>query len=253
MLLAIIVMAAAPAPGAERHQGLAYARGTDRLLYSETHWRHERDGVARRMVLYRCPDGSAFARKQVDESPSAMAPDFDFIDGRDGYREGVRTRAGVREVYLQERADRPIRAMPLPARPGAVIDAGFDALVRSRWQALAGQRALTVPFLLPSRQGFLDIRVAGVAGGVATGEPVRRLRMTLDRWYGFVAPATELTYAISDRWLLEFSGIGTIRDAAGRHQEVRIEFPDRAVAGVPVRQVDEAAALPLAGRCSAAG
>ena len=57
------------------------------------------EGVARRLVLYRCPDGRAFARKTVVERPAAQAPDFDFEDARDGtgqayHRVGGEARAG---------------------------------------------------------------------------------------------------------------------------------------------------------------
>ena len=72
--------------------------------------------------------------------------------------------------------------------------------------------------------------------------------MTLDRWYGFAAPAIELTYALQDRWLLEFAGVRTIRDSSGRHQDVRIEFPERAVAGLSAREIAALAAAPLASR-----
>lgn len=251
--LVALVLAALPAAANQRHEGRAYAPGSERLLYSETHWRHLQAGVARRLVLYRCPHGTAFARKQLVATGSAISPDFGFIDGRDGYREGVRMRNGVREVYVQARNGAWVRSTPLTLRAGAVIDAGSDALVQARWHALAGQGALTVPFLLPSRLGFLDVRLAGSVGGARDGERVHRLRMTVDRWYGFAAPAIELTYSLRDRWLLQFVGIGPIRDDAGRHQPVRIEFPDPAVSGVPAHEIAAAVAVPLAGRCRSQG
>lgn len=241
---------ASAAAAQERYEGLAYASGSQRLLYRETHWRYADQGVPTRLVLYRCPDGTAFARKRLREVPSAVAPDFDFIDGRSGYREGVRTRAGERRVYWQPRAGTRERAQVLKTRANVVIDAGFDAYIRSHWNAIAGGKPLAAAFLLPSRLGTLDFRIGKPADAVVDGQPARTLRMAVDAWYGFAAPEIELAYATSDRRLLRFEGIGTIRDAAGRNQPVRIEFPGRSrLAGAARHEIDAAIAAPLADRC----
>lgn len=267
----------------ERYEGRAYARGSDRLLYRETHWLFEENGSARRLVLYRCPDGAAFARKwvsgpkqqsatgSVSASASASAPDFDFVDGRDGYREGVRTRAESREVYVQEGARAPERVAALTVPAGAVIDAGFDALVRARWDQIFGSGPVTVPFLVPSRLGFLDVRfspaatespadaespapaespAAAEATDARHHSRVRRLRLTLDHWYGFAVPAVELAYSARDRRLLSFSGIGTIRDGEGRNQDVRIMFAEAdRVRDVSRQDITAAANTVLVGQC----
>ncbi|MRU29899.1 hypothetical protein FGW84_00980, partial [Xylella fastidiosa subsp. multiplex] len=49
-------------------------------------------------------DGAAFARKWVRGAIDDPAPDFALFDQRDGYREGVSTRAGGRHVYVQAHA-----------------------------------------------------------------------------------------------------------------------------------------------------
>ena len=72
----------------QRQEAQAYARKGGALVYRESHWRYRQDEGARRLVLYRCPDGRAFARKMVIERRRAQAPDFEFEDARDGYREG---------------------------------------------------------------------------------------------------------------------------------------------------------------------
>jgi hypothetical protein len=75
--------------------------------------------------------------------------------------------------------------------------------------------------------------------------------MRLDAWYGFVAPNTELVYRLRDRQLLRFEGLGSIRNANGRHQTVRIEFPDKfRVAAVNQAEIDAAIKAPLTGRCA---
>jgi len=206
----------------------AYARQGDTLLYRESHWRYRQDGLARRLVLYRCPDGRAFARKTLVERTSPQAPDFDFEDARDGYREGVRSGPRGRTVYVQASAATAEKERTIVLPAGGVIDAGFDASVRLHWDALRAGRDVDQPFLLPSRMAFVPVRLRPGAAVRWEGIPARRLTMRLDRWYGFIAPTMQLTYADADQRLLEFAGIATIRDAAGKHQDVRIVFPDRA-------------------------
>lgn len=243
---------AAGAGPIERYDGLAYARDGARLLYRETHWRYADGQVAQRLVLYRCPDGQAFARKRVIDGAQAAAPDFDFNDGRDGYREGVRSRGGGREVYVQDDARAPLRTQALKLPRDAVIDAGFDAMVRARWDTLSQGRAIAIPFLLPSRFEFLDLQLAAAKPVRVDGRAAQRLRMSLDRWYGFAIPAIELTYADADRRLLEFRGIGTIRDRRGRYLDVRIAFPADTVARDATRaEIERAAAMPLVRSCGA--
>jgi len=141
-LLALVAFGSpAVISAAERYEGIAYLRGTDRIAYRETHFVFERDATHQRLVLYRCANGTPFGRKWVREAPSAVAPDFDYEDARDGYREGVRTEQGARRVFVRENAHAALETRPLPASADGVLDAGFDAFVRGHWQDLAAGRA----------------------------------------------------------------------------------------------------------------
>lgn len=236
------------ANAAERYQGLAFAAGSQTLMYRETHWLYREDGTEARMVLYRCPGGEPFARKRIVYRPNAVAPDFDFADARDGYREGVRSTGGGRQVYWRASRKTAEKQQKITMAPDAVIDAGFDAMVASRWDELVDEGRISARFLLPSRQDFLPVVIRRIAQD--EDRENLRLRMSLDAWYGFAVPDTELTYRIRDRRLIRFEGIGTIRGAKGRHQAVRIEFPDSLrAARVDDGEVEAAKALALTGRC----
>lgn len=246
------LMLSSPLAGANtevfRQEATAYARQGDAVLYRESHWRYRQAGADRRLVLYRCPDGRAFARKTVVDRATAQAPDFDFEDARDGYREGVRSSERGRVVYVREAAGAPPRERTLAVPAGAVIDAGFDASVRLHWETLRAGRDVTQPFLLPSRFAFMPVKLD--PGDVVrwNGIPAQRMSMKLDRWYGFVAPTMQLTYASADQRLLEFAGIATIRDGKGRHQDVRIAFPTPA-APASTQALQAALATPLVRGC----
>lgn len=251
ILLAAGLIASSAAVAQDRYEGSAYGTRDGKLLYRETHWRYLDQGQQARLVLYTCADGTPFARKRVWAGAQPAAPDFEFVDARDGYREGVRRAGGRREVFVQADAESALRIKPIETPPLAVIDAGFDAFVRAQWSALAKGSKVTARFLLPSRQTFLavGIRKAEEVPAGAQSKDHLRLRMTLDAWYGFAVPQTTLTYRASDRWLLRFEGIGTIRDRQGRNQAVRIEFPPRLVAAATRAELEAARTVPLERQC----
>lgn len=233
----------------QHYVGTAYALDSNRVVYREEHFVFDDHGALTRLVLYRCPSGQPFARKWVRMQGNGQAPDFDLIDARTGYREGVRGTQGAREVYTQAHRNATVQSQPLAERPDAVIDAGFDTYVRDHWSTLATGGA-HVDFLVPSRLGYVPLRIADASQGSQQGEPVRQLHLSMDAWYGFAAPSLDLTYETADRRLLRFEGIGNIRDNAGKNQRVRIEFPRSAVfpAATP-QDVQKAAALPLTASC----
>lgn len=239
---------ACTASAAERYEGLAYARESGDLLYRELHYLYREHGTPQRLVLYRCPRGDAvFARKQVDYGAGAIAPDFNFVDARAHYREGVATQAGERHAWVQTGdGERETRAIEPPH--DAVIDAGFDAYIRKHWQALAAGRT-SLPFLIPSRFGFLDFAIVPAGDGLDHGRPVRTLRMSLDAWYGFLAPDIEVVYLRDGRRLLRFEGPGTIRGDNGKPLPVRIEFPPQRRGAADADEIAAAAALALAPTC----
>ena len=245
-----VAFAPSAAPSAERHEAVAYIRGTDHLAYRETDWLFSRDGVAQRLTLYRCANGKPFARKEVRAVPSDIAPDFSFLDARDGYREGVQTRGRSREVYVQQNAMAPIVVHPLPPASDGVIDAGFDAFIRAHWRDFSSGQSRRIPFLVPDHFKFFDFRIGATADGTRDGRPVRELKMALKAWYGFALPSIELAYDPAGRRLEEYQGIGTIRDGSGHNQNVRIEFPsDGRHELVSDDEVQRAAALPLSASC----
>jgi len=238
------------ANAAVTNEGTAYRLDDGKAAYREIHMRQEGGGNPTSLVLYRCMDGTAFARKILVERNGAVAPDFDFIDGRTGYREGIRTTNKGREAYWQKAGGAAEKRKIVDIPANAVIDAGFDAMVRAQWVRLGSKDGIEASFLLPSSLRFLKVNIQHIAGVPNAG--ITRLRMTLDTWYGFAAPDTDLDYQSSSRRLLRFKGIGTIREARGRHQAVSIEFPGGLQArAASTGEIEAARRLPLTGQCGA--
>ena len=232
----------APAGGVVRYVGEARDPG-GRLLYREAHYLDTRTVTPRRVVLYQCADGRAFARKTVDGG--GPAPAFAFLDARDGYQEGVRTQAGTREVFWQEGKAAPLKRAAVAKTGATVFDAGFDAYVREQFPTLQQGKSVRARFLIPSRQSAIGVSVKPVAGAPAGHLD---LKTRLDAWYGFALPELKLRYRVADRRLMRFEGIGTIRDGKGGHGKLRIDFAQPAVA-IEAAEMQRIRELPLGGAC----
>lgn len=226
----------------EHYEGHAYAKDQGKLLYRESHWIRD---SGERLVLYRCPDGTPFARKQV--SGAGIAPDFALIDARDGYREGVRTANGMRQVYTQASTSAREQAKPVPMRGNQIIDAGFDTYLRQQWPSLKANTSRQIDFLVPSRLQTMKFRLGALPGDGAT----QRYKLALDAWYGGALPSIVVTYSVKDRRLLAFEGPSNLRDASlGKHPAVRIEFPVDKHGQASASDLLNASRTPLARKCS---
>lgn len=237
LLLALAALAAAPACATAAdsatqvsatplfgYRGEARALDGSGLLYVEEHLlRGDAASPSERLVLYRCADGTAFARKRVDYAPAALAPDFELRDARLDYREGLRREGGQLIAFAGDAAT--VRERGLAQAPDLVADSGFDRLVRQRWDALQAGEDVRIDFLVPSRGQALDFRVRKVESLSVDGAPASRFRLSVGGFIGLFAPAIDVVYRDADRWLLRFEGLTNIRAQRDENLEARIEFP----------------------------
>lgn len=245
--IAIAVSAAAAPLAAARlveERGFATDLDSGQALYREQHLMRKdaAGGLLERLVVYRCTDGTPFARKLVDYRGAPKAPSFQFEDARSGFREGVLRGADGARVFVDPPGAQQ-RQGPLPDGP-LVADAGFDTWVRAQWPALTRGERVPMDFLVPSRLRSYGFKVYQVDGDDAAGQ--RRFRLRLGGLLGLIAPHIDVVYAEADRRLLRFEGLSNLRDDAGDSQlEVRIDFPQppteadpsrwRQLAGEPLR------------------
>lgn len=245
-LLGLACAAGARAEALRFEEGVARAPGGGPTLYREQHWIRSGGGQPiERLVLYRCADGTAFARKRVDYRGSALAPAFVLDDRRSGYREGLRRAAGGASVFVREAQGEAESTRALDAA-ALVADAGFDEFVRAHWaQLVAGQR-LPLDFAVPARLRSLPFALQKVGNSTVAGEAAWVFRLRLEGWLGLVAPAIEVSYGQSSRRLLRFEGLSNLRDDAGDGQlKARIDFAAPARPGSE-EEWRQAATRPLA-------
>jgi hypothetical protein len=244
LLLLTIPGFAAAVESVRFEQGQAWDMQKKRLLYTESHWtRFENNLLSERTVLYRCADGTPFARKVISYAPSRLAPAFDFKDARLDYREGLRWKNGSASVWFA--GTEGYKERQLQNEGTLVADAGFDGFIRSRWPQLLSDRRQQLQFAVPSRLDSYGFHLQRVGAAVYREQAAQTFRLGLDGWLGLVAPDIEVTYNNSGNRLLRFKGLSNIRDDDGSASlRALIEFPltDREV---PVAEKNRAQSVLL--------
>jgi hypothetical protein len=253
LILTLIASQAGVAAAVDlRFTGIARDLQTRQLLYVESHHVHDAGKPGeQRVVLYRCaPDGPAFARKELTYGASRAAPEFNFLDARDGYLEGLQRSAKGLRVVHKPNALGVQREAVVPAGGELVADAGFDEFVRARWNELEKGQTVRFPFLVPSRLDVLSFKIRKHHETVIDGAPASVIRLALSGVIGWFLPHIDVSYRKSDRVLLRYEGLTNVRDAKGENHIAVIDFPN-----VERREtkVDLAAARgePLIARCPA--
>jgi len=251
--LVSIALPALAGPVTESFSGTAYATDGNQLLYRETHYLFSGDHGGERVVLYQCPDGRAFARKRSRDDGNAQAPDFDLVDARVGYREGVRRNGNQREVYVQRTSAQPEQADALRLPADGVIDTGFEAFARLHWDALVRGDTLPFAYLVPSRRKFFAFKVAKVDLPTAPAGSIT-LRLASSSWLSFLLPHIDVSYDLATRQLVHYEGLSNVRDVkTGKNYRVHYEYPKIAVAhDIAPAQIEAALATPLAANCTPA-
>ncbi|WP_269791081.1 hypothetical protein [Stenotrophomonas sp. Iso1] len=187
-LLLCLPLAASAAP-LLRSEGVATTTaGT--VAYREVHWQRGAGEAGERWVQYLCPGGEPFARKQLRVSGPVQAPGYRLEDRRSGQAASIEiTDSGVQLSWKEDTQARTrTQRLPLPA--DAVIDAGFDAAVRSHWQRLMQGERLALQFLVPGRQRYYPVQVQRTGAVRWQGMPAQSIEVQLDAWYGEIAPVS---------------------------------------------------------------
>lgn len=239
LVVTLLAAFAPPLVGAMVQQEIATARDLDsrELIFREQHLVRFADGAPdERLVMYRCLDGKAFARKRVRYADTPEAPSFQLEDARSGYREGAeQTSAGTRVAWTAPGGEEASALLP----PGTLVaDAGFDEWVRAFWNPLTQGQTLEMRFLVPSRLKAYAFDVAPIE---ADSPGLEAFRLRLGGWFGWLLPSIKVAYDARSRRLRWFEGLSNLRDDAGdTPMQVRIDFPETPTAVDP--QVFELAA-----------
>jgi len=227
-LLALLLLAPTTVLALEgvAYQGEAREPKSGALLYEEHHYlRLNQEAPVERLVLYRCPNGEAFARKTVRYGRPSHAPQFRMDDARFGYIEGFEIQPGGADAFFQRSRDAAMQREAVAVDDALVVDAGFDEFVRSRWEQLQAGESVPVRFLVPSRLAAYDFKLRKVGEEPLYGEPASVFRLALSGMLGWFADAIDVSYRDSDRRLMRFVGLSNIRATPDKNLVAKIEFP----------------------------
>lgn len=233
--------------------GLAQDIDSGELLYSEHHrekW--EGDTLVSSEVRYRDAEDRLFAAKRLEFKGRPLMPDFELRNQNTGHVESATRTDGALEVLFRH-PEKDNRQFVLDDYPeDGVIDAGFNRWVELNWEAIVAGKTLTRPFLVPSLGKFVDFSIRERGMREQDGRRVRLLRMEPASFVLRLAVAPiEVVYLADEPRLLRYVGVSNMRDARGRNQNVRIDFPEAQyrryaadVASVPVDNSEEPLPIP---------
>ncbi len=223
---------------------------TGRLLYEEHHLvRFGAGQPSERLVTYRCADGRAFARKQVDYADPPFAPQFRLDDARLGYQEGF----DRGEAFVRRGATAAEKRDAIRAGAALVVDAGFDEFVRANWDALQAGDSLAIEFLVPSRLTSYKFKLRKVRTDTLYGEPTSIFELAAAGLLGWFADPLEAGYRDSDRRLMHFKGLTNIRKTLDDNFEAQIRFPPEREAAAPDEAAWTIARAEALGSCTPGG
>lgn len=206
-------------------QGEAWNFAKTKLLYTESHWTSSENNVLKkRTVIYRCSNGTAFARKDINYSASEFAPSFSFKDARFNYQEGLRWQNSNPQVWYSR--DGKSDQKSLNSSENLVADAGFDVFIKSRWPLLLASQPQNLQFVIPARLTSYGFTLQQTSSLAFKNEPAHRFKLGLQSWLGFIAPNLELIYSQKNKRLLRFKGLSNIlNDQGDKPVQAMIDFP----------------------------
>jgi len=199
------------------------ARAADgTLLYEEHHLLRTTAGQPKdRQVTYRCPDGRAFARKEVDYAEPLFAPQFRLEDARFGYIEGFAGGA----AFVRAGSAASEQRETIKAGSALVVDAGFDEFLRAQWDTLQQGKSVALEFLVPSRLSAYRFKVRKVRDEAIFGDPSSVFELAVSGLFGWFADPLEVGYRNTDRRLMHFKGLTNIRQTLDSNISAEIRFP----------------------------
>jgi hypothetical protein len=220
--------------GLRFEEGIARNPDNKKALYREQHWIRFSELVPiERLVLYRCMDGTAFARKRVNYQPSAQAPAFEFTDSRKGFVEGLRYKQNKAALWFRPPGAAPEKNTLLTAT-NLVADAGFNEFIKINWLQLRAGKVLPLQFAVPTRLQAYKFSLRQTGESLFSGVPAVTYQLKLSGLLSLLADPIEVTYDKSSRRLLRFQGLSNLRDDAGEFDLMtQIDFP------LPARDVAE--------------
>ncbi len=122
-------------------------------LYTEHLTQTPNEEGATLTVEYKDSKGTLIARKTVDYNCNPTTPSFVLEDTQTGASEGVRWNESDLESFQGDKVAR----LDQPSGP-AVVDAGFDNVIKLNWEKLMRDESVKYDYLFARRNKFLKLK-----------------------------------------------------------------------------------------------
>lgn len=208
-------------------EGEAVDLETEQLVYRERHSMGQ--GSDGRWIMesdYLDAEGALFAERTVWFDPKyPQRPDYQLIDYRDNFEEGAKTLPnGDVELYRVIDGKRSQTTIAPSEKRPLVIDAGFSALVATRWDELISGKRVTFDFASSARLTTIEFRLSRENNLAEDG--VERFVLEPSNWFvRMLVKSIVLTYSSQNKTLIGYEGLSNIRKDGGGNHTVRITFP----------------------------
>ncbi len=208
-------------------EGDAVDLATERLVYRERHSMGQ--GSDGRWIMesdYLDAQGELFAERTVWFDPQyPQRPDYRLIDYRDNFEEGATTLSnGDVELYRIIDGERSQTTIAPSKKRPLVIDAGFSALIATRWDELLAGERVTFDFASSARLTTIEFRLSRENGRAEEG--VERFILEPSNWFvRMLVKPIVLTYSSQNKTLIGYEGLSNIRKDGGGNHTVQITFP----------------------------
>ncbi len=199
--------------------GEAYIDGE--LDYREWHFSNMKGGIEK--VLYVDNSDTPFAEKVFDGG-SDLTPGVVYRDFRSGHFYQAKFQTGSLLLGFQKNTDSELQKTRITSKQPLVIDAGFDAFIRSRWQLLEDS-VQSFYYAFPSRQRLIELRVKKVEVSQCQGQGIERCYLVSPESWLLRILAEDLLLGYDDmKRLVVFSGISNVVGVDGSALRVDIFY-----------------------------
>lgn len=191
-------------------EGRATNPDTSVLLYVEKHQiiLSDTGKYLSAYVSYSNPDGEVFAEKTLDYAKNVLTPEMMFYDKRSQERTSVSL--NMADAYFKvliESDKNRSESKVLIDEPLVVVDAGFDRLIESKWQALQKYKELDFTFLAITRGQLINFEV--IQKNLNTHSVFVELHPR-NFFINLLVEPISLEYALKTKRLLSFQGLTNI-------------------------------------------
>jgi hypothetical protein len=204
--------------------GQAYDLNSAQPLYTETHC--VSDDAVIREVIYRDGNEEVIAFKALSYATGPTTPAF--VQHNISTRGSVAVELQQGEVVMNfagsdSELDRVV-AKKAGATLPLVIDAGFDAFVKTNWESLLAGERKRFQFPFAAREMVVELQIASASCSYES-ETDQCFSLELNNWLlKMVADPIELGYDSELRRLSRFRGVSNITDADGAGMVVDILY-----------------------------